>query len=75
MLRVALIALAHGVTSTTVDLSQDWVVNTDAKAEAALDAVVEEAEPTTLPCFGSGSGDTPSSPCPEPRSQNLRGRR
>ena len=42
MLRVALIALAHGVTSTTVDLSQDWVVNTDAKAEAALDAVVEE---------------------------------
>ena len=42
MLRVALIALAHGITSTTVDLSQDWVVNTDAKAEAALDAVVEE---------------------------------
>ena len=42
MRRVALIALAHGVTSTTVDLSQDWVVNTDAKAEAALDAVVEE---------------------------------
>ena len=36
MLRVALIALAHGVTSTTVDLRQDWVVNTDAKAEAAL---------------------------------------
>ena len=42
MLRVALIALAHGITSTTVDLSQDWVVNTDAKAEAVLDAVVEE---------------------------------
>ena len=41
MLRVALIALAHGVTSTTVDLSQDWVVNTDAKAEAALDAFVD----------------------------------
>ena len=38
-------------------------------------AAAEEAEPTTLPCFGSGSGDTPSSPCPEPRSQNLRGRR
>ena len=36
----------------------------------------EEAEPTALPCFGtSGSGDTPSSPCPEPRSRNLRGRR
>ena len=35
----------------------------------------EEAEPTALPCFGtSGSGDTPSSPCPEP-SRNLRGRR
>ena len=31
--------------------------------------------PTALPCFGtSGSGDTPSSPCPEP-SRNLRGRR
>ena len=42
MLRVALIALAHGVTSTTVDLSQDWVVNTDANAEAALDAVVQD---------------------------------
>ena len=35
----------------------------------------EEAEPTALPCFGSGSGDTPSSPCPEPHSRNLRGRR
>ena len=36
----------------------------------------EEAEPTALPCFGSSSsGDTPSSPCPEPRSRNLRGRR
>ena len=34
----------------------------------------EEAEPTALPCFGS-SGDTPSSPCPEPTSRNLRGRR
>ena len=34
-----------------------------------------EAEPTALPCFGSGSGDTPSSPCPEPVSRNLRGRR
>ena len=42
MLRVALIALAHGVTSTTVDLSQDWVVATNANAETALDAVVEE---------------------------------
>ena len=42
MLRVALIALAHGVTSTTVDLSQDWAVAIDANAEAALDAVVEE---------------------------------
>ena len=31
--------------------------------------------PTALPCFGGGSGDTPSSPCPEPRSRNLRGRR
>ena len=30
--------------------------------------------PTALPCFGGGSGDTPSSPCPEP-SRNLRGRR
>ena len=37
----------------------------------------EEADevPTALPCFGGGSGDTPSSPCPEPRSRNLRGRR
>ena len=39
----------------------------------------EEAEeigtPTALPCFGGGSGETPSSPCPEPRSRNLRGRR
>ena len=35
----------------------------------------EEAEPTALPCFGSSSsGDTPLSPCPEPRSRNLRGR-
>ena len=35
----------------------------------------EEAEATALPCFGSSSsGDTPSSPCPEP-SRNLRGRR
>ena len=198
MLRVALIALAHCVASTTVDLSQDWVVATDANAEAALDACVlvsvvffsigwtiagnlargsweddvealtflrdssielhdyfgesedirdwtgvtitdgrvtgltlekcssiaglpeaigsieelegmawcarlaavpdavrglnaleelyfvdpandntgaKEAEPTALPCFGSGSGDTPSSPCPEPHSRNLRGRR
>ena len=41
MLRVALIALAHCVASTTVDLSQDWVVATDANAEAALDAVVQ----------------------------------
>ena len=145
--------LARCVTSTTIiDLSQDWVVNTDAKAEAALDAVVEEdilayslvhggkiiaeyyrdgrdasdtaaiwsvtkswtslligtlvkdgrlTRQTTLgeifdediwsnvddaeakrritiedlPCFGGGSGETPSSPCPEPRSRNLRGRR
>ena len=44
MLRVALIALAHRVTSTTVDLSQDWVVATDANAEAALDAVVDGYE-------------------------------
>ena len=37
----------------------------------------EEADevPTALPCFGSSSGDTPSSPCPEPSSRNLRGRR
>ena len=39
----------------------------------------EEAEelgtPTALPCFGSSSGDTPSSPCPEPSSRNLRGGR
>ena len=35
----------------------------------------EEAEPTALPCFGGGSGDTPSSPCPEPSGRNLRGRR
>ena len=39
----------------------------------------EEAEevgtPTALPCFGGSSGDTPSSPCPEPRSRNLRGGR
>ena len=105
MLRVALIALVHRVAGTTINLSQDWVVATDANAEAALDAVVEDeavrglhvleelyfvdpandntgaAEeagevPTALPCFGSSSsGDTPSSPCPEPRSRNLRGRR
>ena len=160
--------LARCVTSTTIiDLSQDWVVATDANAEAALDAVVEEdilayslvhggkiiaeyyrdgrdasdtaaiwsvtkswtsldaigsveeldsmswcahlaavpeavrelnalvelyfvdpandntgaeeaaeiGSPTALPCFGGGSGETPSSPCPEPRSRNLRGRR
>ena len=36
----------------------------------------EVGTPTALPCFGSSSsGDTPSSPCPEPRSRNLRGRR
>ena len=35
----------------------------------------EEGQPTALPCFGGSSGDTPSSPCPEPRSRNLRGRR
>ena len=35
--------LARCVTSTTIiDLSQDWVIATDANAEAALDAVVEE---------------------------------
>ena len=34
MLRVALIALVHRVAGTTVDLSQDWVVATDADAEA-----------------------------------------
>ena len=33
----------------------------------------EMGTPTALPCFGGGSGDTPSSPCPEPR--NLRGGR
>ena len=42
MLRVALIALAHGVTSTTVDLSQDWAVAIDANAKSTLDVVVEE---------------------------------
>ena len=35
----------------------------------------EMGTPTALPCFGSSSGDTPSSPCPEPSSRNLRGRR
>ena len=36
----------------------------------------EMGTPTALPCFGtSGSGDTPSSPCPEPSSRNLRGGR
>ena len=44
--------------------------NTGAEEEA------EAGTPTALPCFGSSSsGDTPSSPCPEPRSRNLRGRR
>ncbi len=42
MRRVALIALAHGVTSTTVDLSQDWAVAIDANAKSTLDVVVEE---------------------------------
>ena len=44
--------------------------NTGAAKEAD-----EMGTPTALPCFGSSSGDTPSSPCPEPRSWNLRGRR
>ena len=44
--------------------------NTGAAEEAD-----EAGTPTALPCFGGGSGDTPSSPCPEPRSRNLRGRR
>ena len=35
----------------------------------------EVGTPTALPCFGGGSGDTPSSPCPEPSSRNLRGGR
>ena len=43
--------------------------NTGAEEEA------EAGTPTALPCFGSSSsGDTPSSPCPEP-SRNLRGGR
>ncbi len=43
-----------------------------------ITATAEEADevgtPSALPCFGS-SGDTPSSPCPEPRTRNLRGGR
>ena len=35
----------------------------------------EAGLPTALPCFGTSSGDTPSSPCPEPSSRNLRGGR
>ena len=41
----------------------------------AAEEADEEGQPSALPCFGSSSGDTPSSPCPEPRSRNLRGRR
>ena len=44
--------------------------NTGAAKEAD-----EMGTPTALPCFGGSSGDTLSSPCPEPRSRNLRGRR
>ena len=44
-----------------------------------ITATAEEADevgtPSALPCFGSSSGDTPSSPCPEPSSRNLRGGR
>ena len=44
--------------------------NTGAAKEAD-----EMGTPTALPCFGGDSGDTPSSPCPEPSSRNLRGGR
>ena len=70
MLRVALIALVHRIAGTTVNLSQLYFVD-----PANDTAAAEEAEPTSLPCFGSSPGDTPSSPCPEPGSRNLRGRR
>ena len=40
----------------------------------AAEKAGEVGTPTALPCFG-GSGDTPSSPCPEPRTRNLRGGR
>ena len=63
---LAIALLARCVTGTTIDLSH----NTGAAEEAD-----EVGTPTALPCFGSSSGDTPSSPCPEPRSRNLRGRR
>ena len=46
--------------------------NDNTGAEEEADGV---GTPTALPCFGSGSGDTPSSPCPEPSSRNLRGGR
>ena len=55
MLRVALIALAHGVTSTTVDLSQDWAVAIDANAKSTLDVVVEDVLVHET-CRASGSG-------------------
>ena len=41
----------------------------------AAEEADEEGQPSALPCFGSSSGDTPSSPCPEPRTRNLRGGR
>ena len=41
----------------------------------AAEEADEVGTPTALSCFGSSSGDTPSSPCPEPSSRNLRGRR
>ena len=46
-----------------------------ANDNTGAEEAAEIGTPTALPCFGGGSGETPSSPCPEPRSRNLRGRR
>ena len=56
-------------------LEELYFVDPANDSTGAAEEADEEAQPSALPCFGSRSGDTPSSPCPEPSSRNLRGGR
>ena len=70
-----LVALPEAVRGLSA-LEELYFVDPANDNTGAAEAADEVGTPTALPCFGnSGSGDTPSSPCPEPRTRNLRGRR
>ena len=69
-----LVALPEAVRRLRV-LEELYFVDPANDSTGAAEEADEEAQPSALPCFGSSSGDTPSSPCPEPSSRNLRGRR